>query len=189
MSTVSQDLMETSLGQFLSTDDADDLVAQGEEIIVRNGSTLFEAGHEGDSLFVIVQGTMEVVLGKVGVNSTVVATIGRGQIVGELELMTKSLRVATLAATSETTVLKIPGAALEAMLAENRPAATKLVHYIAKTLARRLAAVNQRIVAKAPKAAPPKPVEPESSEPVEIDDADVIPMDDDDLAVLDELWG
>lgn len=187
MTTLAQELMETSLGQFLTTDDADDLVEKGEQVIVHKGNALFTTGDPGDALYAIVQGTIEVVLGQPGVNATVVATLGRGQIVGELELMTKSLRVATLAATTDTTVLKIPGNALDMMLDEGRPAATKLVHYIAKTLARRLAAVNQRIVAKAPK--PPPQPEPASAEPIEIDDDDVIPIDDEDLDVLDKLWG
>ncbi len=189
MSNLAQELMETSLGKFLSTEEAAYLVQQGEEILLHPGNTLFEAGAEGDALFAIVSGTVEVILGQAGVNASVVATLGRGQIVGELELMTKSLRVATLVATTEATVLKIPGPALDAMLASNLPAATKLVHYIAKTLARRLAAVNSRIVAKTPKTAPPPKAETESTEPMELDDADVVPIDDDDLAVLDELWG
>lgn len=187
MTNLAEELLGTSLGALLDTQDARDLVEKAKSKTVHPGDCLFRTGEPGDALYIILSGTLEVILGQAGANATVVATVGAGQIVGELEVMTKSLRVATLSATAETSVLELPGATLDQMLAENRPAATKIVTYVAKTLARRLAAVNQRIIAKAPK--PPPTPEPQSTEPVEISDAEIIPMDDDDLEVLDKLWG
>jgi CRP-like cAMP-binding protein len=187
MSKLAERLMETTLGQLLDTANANELTQKGEELVVHKGATLFKTGDPGDALFIIIEGSMDVVLGQAGVNATVVATLGHGQVFGELEVMTKSLRVATLAATSETTLLRLPAETLNKMLAENRPAATKVVLYIAKTLARRLAAVNERILDKVPKVEKKKP-EPVPGEPVELDAADVIPIEEDDLDVLDKLW-
>ncbi len=189
-----QELMETSLGNLLTTQDAGTLVEKARSRTVHKGDCLFRAGDDGSSLFIIISGTFEVVLGQAGANATVVATVGRGQVVGELEVVTKTLRVATLSASSEATVLEISGDSLDGMLAENHPAATKIMIYIAKTLGRRLTAVNQRIIDKAPKPAPkpaPPPAAAGDAEPelIELDDADVIAIDDDDLDVLDKLWG
>jgi hypothetical protein len=94
---------------------------------------------------------------------TKIATLGAGQVVGELEVMIRSPRVASLAAAEETRLLAMPAAKLNHMLEQNDPAATKLVLIIARTLARRLAAVNQRVVKGAPlppagRAAAPPPV-------------------------------
>lgn len=186
MGEMTQKLMQTSLGAIMSAGEATALVEKATTQAVHTGTTLFATGDPGDALYIILEGTFDVVLGQAGANATVVATLGAGQVVGELEVMTQSLRVATLAATDEGTVLVLPAAQLEAMLADNQPAATKLVTYIAKTLARRLAAVNQRVVAKAP--APAQAEASESSEPVELSDDDLILVDDDDLDVLDKLW-
>src|SRR5688572_20875613 len=144
MSTLVEELMNTSLGNLLTTEDAKNLVGKATQKTVRRGETLFVAGDPGDALAVVISGTLEVILGQPGSGATVVATVGPGQLVGELEVMTKSLRVATLAATIDTQVLLLPGETLQTMLDENHPAATKVMTYIAKTLARRLAAVNQR---------------------------------------------
>jgi CRP-like cAMP-binding protein len=113
---------------------------------------LFKSGDPGNALFVVLTGGLEVVLGSAP-NETVVATVSPGQIVGELEVMTSSLRVATLRATDTTLLLELSAQQLDQLLKENRPEAVKLVSTIAKTLARRLAAVNQRIVARPPQAA------------------------------------
>lgn len=190
---LADELMQTSLGQLLNTEDASHLVEKAKHKSVPSGSVLFEAGAKGDALYVVLSGTLEVILGKPGANATVVATVGGGQVVGELEVMTKTLRVATLVATTDTEVLELSESDLEAMLQVNHGAASKVMTYIAKTLARRLAAVNQRIVAKSPRPATAPPPVPaaaaESEEPMEIDEADVVPIDDDDLDVLDKLWG
>ena len=96
--------------------------------------------------------------------------------------MTQSLRVASLMAAEDVMLLEIPADKLDQLLRLNRPSANKLVAYIAKTLARRLAAVNQRIIAKQP---PPPPAD---AKPVELSDKDLV-VDDEDLKVLDKLWG
>ena len=104
----------------------------------------------------------------------------------ELEVMTGSLRVATLKARETSTALEIPAKVFHAMLAENHPAATKLITHMAKTLARRLAAVNQRIMEK------PSVAASANDEPEEVDVSDIMEepatVDDADLDVLDKLW-
>ncbi len=189
MSEVVQALLQTPLGSVLSSAEAADLAQAAKQRTVGRGQYLFRLGDKGDALYVILNGGLDVILGQPAAGTVVVATLGPGQIVGELELMTGALRVASLLATEETSLLEIPSASFEAMLNANRPAATKLVTTIAKALARRLAAVNQRIVAKT---APPPPVNADadtSVEPVAIEDHDlVVGIEDEDLDVLDKLW-
>lgn len=182
MNDTVQLLMASSLGKVLSAAEASELVQAGTTRSVNKDAPLFALGDQGDALYVILQGSAKVVLGKASTGVVDIATLGAGQIVGELEVMTRSLRVATVVATEDTTTLELTQATLDGLLDENRAAANKLVLYIARTLARRLASVNQRLVGR--EQAPPA----ESAEPMEIDDADVMPIDDDDLDVLDKLW-
>jgi CRP-like cAMP-binding protein len=188
MNDAVQALMATPLGTLLSATEAAELTQSATIRSVSRGAYLFRAGDSSGAMFIVLTGGLDVVLGQPATGETVVASLGVGQIAGELEAMTRSLRVASLVATEETTLLEVPSGQLQTMLDNNRPAATKLVHLIAKTLARRLAAVNQIVLAHAPKAAPAtQPAKP--TPPVEdVSDQEIINIDDDDLDVLDKIW-
>jgi CRP/FNR family transcriptional regulator, cyclic AMP receptor protein len=175
-------LMDSPLNQVLTAGDAAELVKMGSIRALNRGKYLFKIDDPGNALYVVLQGNLEVVLGKRETGETVVAAIGPGQIVGELEVMTQSVRVASLMAVEEALLLEIPADKLEQLLRLNRPSANKLVAYIAKTLARRLAAVNQRIMAKQP------PLPPADAQEEELSEKDLV-VDDEDMKVLDKLWG
>jgi CRP-like cAMP-binding protein len=182
MNEAVESLLRTPLGKELSPVEAAALVAAGELKTVKAAAMLFRAGAPADGIYVILDGNLQVLLGPAP-TTVVVATLGPGQLVGELELMTRSARVATLLAVEDTTVLALPATKLDKMLAANEAVANKLVLAVARALARRLAAVNQRIVGKE------KPVVPAApTSPVEVGDADLMPVDDADLDVLDKLW-
>jgi CRP-like cAMP-binding protein len=178
-------LSATPLGTMLSPGETAELSQNAVTRNVGRGTYLFRAGDPGGALYVVLKGSLDVVLGQPASGETVVASLGIGQIAGELEAMTRSLRVASLVATEDATVLEIQAGQLENMLQTNRSVATKLVLLIAKTLARRLAAVNQMILARTPKPAAPEPARPE---PEEIEEADVLTIGEDDLDVLDKIW-
>jgi CRP-like cAMP-binding protein len=182
MNDIAQLLVTTPLGEALSTAEASELAQAGALRSVGKDAPLFTMGDQGDALYIILQGAAKVVLGNRSTGLVDVATLGAGQIVGELEVMTRSLRVATVVATEETTALELSKATLDRLLDDNRAAANKLVQYVARTLARRLASVNHRLVGHE------QPATPETAGPIELDEADVIPIDDDDLDVLDKLW-
>jgi len=187
MPQIVDQLLNTSLGQAMSATDAAELVQQSRERSISRGESLFSAGDQGDALYVIVDGSFDIKIGS-NSSSTVVANVGAGQIVGEVEVMTKSLRVASLIAADDAQVLEVGAKQFNSMLESNKPVATKLLTSIAQTLARRLAAVNQQLITKTNAEKPPEPEKVE--EPVEIGDEDLImEVQDDDLDVLDKLWG
>lgn len=150
-----QALLDTPFGSVLSASEAADLAHAATVRSVGKGQPLFRAGDAGAALFIVLSGSFDVVLSQGGAADTVVATLGPGQIVGEIEVMTQSARVASLIATEDASVLELAASRFQTMLDESRPVAVKVVTTIAKTLARRLAAVNQRVVSRA--AAAPMP--------------------------------
>jgi CRP-like cAMP-binding protein len=184
MANAAQALLETPLGSSLSAGEAADLAQAASQRTIPRGSYLFRAGDQGSALYIILSGSLDVMLGP-AIGGTVVASLGPGQVVGELEVMTGTARVAGLVATDECNVLELPAARFDEMLKANRPGAVKLVTNIAKALARRLTAANQRLTTRSP--APAAAHAP--AEPQEIVDTDLVPVvDDEDLAVLDKLW-
>lgn len=182
-------LLATPLAAALGESAVRALAAQASLRKLQQGQYLFCVGDAGDALFVVLTGRLEVVLGKLGRCETVVATLGAGQVVGELEVMTGSARVASLLAIEACELLELKADTLAPLLAQNDVAANRLVATIARSLARRLAAVNQRIIAKAP---PPPPVNVATTVPDDIQveevEAEELIVEDADLDVLDKLW-
>ncbi|MCK5688638.1 cyclic nucleotide-binding domain-containing protein [Myxococcota bacterium] len=179
-----QTISLTELGRILGPDETKKLIQLGEVITLEEGSALFEANDESDSFYIALTGSLQVVLGQKSAEPVVVANLGPGQVVGELEVLTRSLRVASVIATDDCSLLKISASQFDALLEQNDAVANKIMQFIGRTLARRLAAVNQRITTKR------KVEEKQVEEEVEFISADdLVEVDDDDLSVLDDLWG
>jgi CRP-like cAMP-binding protein len=102
------------------------------------GTVIVRQGDAGSSMFVIADGKARVsVHGRGG--ETSVATLGVGDIVGEMSLMTGARRSATVTATRKLTALEITKAAFEALLAGN----PDLIRRFADTVEQRHAELEQ----------------------------------------------
>jgi CRP-like cAMP-binding protein len=66
------------------------------KVDVRPGETIFAEGDPGDAMFVVIEGTVAIVLGE-----DVIETVGPGGIVGELALIDASPRSASVIAQNE----------------------------------------------------------------------------------------
>ena len=98
------------------------------------GDTLFKGGHPGDTMFVLLEGAMDVMVGdKVVENST------RGAIVGEMALIDKSPRDATVVAREPSRLAKIDQRRFLHLIQLNPFFAT----HVMKVLADRLRQMNQ----------------------------------------------
>jgi CRP-like cAMP-binding protein len=69
---------------------------------VDTGTVLFRQGEHGETMFVVVDGKVDVMFGE-----TVVETVGAGGIVGELALIDDAPRSATAVASSPSRVLQV----------------------------------------------------------------------------------
>jgi CRP-like cAMP-binding protein len=73
------------------------VLAQGQLLEFGPGEVVFRQGEQGDRLFVVKSGVLEVVtVPSDGSESTVVAYLGNGEVLGELALLTGSPRSATV---------------------------------------------------------------------------------------------
>jgi CRP-like cAMP-binding protein len=82
------------------------------------GAVLMRQGEMGASMFAIVSGVAEVSVHVSGGKESV-ATLGPGDIVGEISLMTGAYRNATVTATKTLTALEIAKPALQSILSES----------------------------------------------------------------------
>ncbi len=107
------------------------------------GTTLFREGDDGDALLVILEG--EVQVSRKGVE---LARLGKHTVLGEMTLVGEGeARSATATALSDVKALTIPSKRVQKMLKQDSVAALKVVANLAGVMSKRLAAINERVVA------------------------------------------
>ena len=77
-----------------------------ESLTYRAGERLFEQGDEGDAAFIILNGEVEVLVGSDGGEQSV-ATLGKGEIFGELAVICDQTRSSAIAARTDLEVLRL----------------------------------------------------------------------------------
>jgi predicted acylesterase/phospholipase RssA len=101
---------ESSVFGGLSAEAQEFLTGRLGTLTVPSGDVLVRQGDEADSLYLVVFGRLRVTMTRADGSETVVAELGRGEIVGEMALLTNDRRSATVAAVRDSQVLRIPTA-------------------------------------------------------------------------------
>jgi len=106
------------------------------ELALKPGDVLFEEGEEGKAAYLILDGTLEVSR-TIGEKSRHLATLGRGEIVGEMALIDHQPRMASVTALTASKLMCISEKSLSdrmSKLAES----DQVLHFLLKTVVRRL---------------------------------------------------
>ncbi len=115
------------------------LAAQSRPALFRAHTRLMSQGSLGGSMFVIAKGEVSVNLVDEHGREQIVATLGPGEIVGEMSLFTGDRRTATVSAVNNVEAVEITKWSLERVFAK----APELVDTFAALLAERQAELNQ----------------------------------------------
>jgi predicted acylesterase/phospholipase RssA/CRP-like cAMP-binding protein len=108
------ELASVPLFAALSPDQLQHLVAAADRLSLRAGEWLFHEGDAGDGLYVVTAGSVDVVAG--APDSRVVRTLGRGESIGELALLTGKPRSLGARAHRDCQLARISRDALETVL-------------------------------------------------------------------------
>lgn len=106
------------------------LCFSSERLTYPAGKVLFREGDVGDSCYVIIDGTIDI-----SVNSLVISTLGRNQIIGEIAVFGHVPRTATVTATTRLEVLRFSGDLFQSVVRENADAAVEMCRILAERLA------------------------------------------------------
>jgi CRP/FNR family cyclic AMP-dependent transcriptional regulator len=106
----------------------------------RAGDVLFREGERGEEMFVIQSGLVQV-LKQVGHDERALATLGRGEFLGEMAILNGKPRNATAVVLEDARCLVIDARTLESMVQKNPEIAMRLI----KKLARRLDGADEMI--------------------------------------------
>lgn len=102
------------------------------------GERVAEKGDEGDAAFIILEGGVDVVLPGADGDEVTLTTLGPGEIVGELAVLTGNPRATSLAASGagELTLLRLEREAVLELLREYPDVALAIIKVIAERLER-----------------------------------------------------
>jgi CRP-like cAMP-binding protein len=109
------------------------------------GQIVFQEGELGDSLYVIVSGEVEVLRSHVSGEQRAIAVLGPPQFFGEMSLIDKEYRSATVRARTDTELLQLTAENLAAFRKQYRDGFTFVVINIARVLSTRLRHSNARL--------------------------------------------
>lgn len=118
-------LKEVALFSSLETDFLLDLANIVDEVHIFRGDVLFRQGDYGDSLYVIREGVLAVL-----VDGVEVATLGNKEFVGEMSLIDNEPRSATIKAIEDTWLLRISAGNFSLLLNQQPEIAFKLIQGI-----------------------------------------------------------
>lgn len=108
---------------------------------------LFREGDPGDALVFLLSGSAQVVKRDPAGKHQVLSVVSAPAVLGEMAVLEAGgKRSASAIAVGPVTVAAVPGPALRTRLASGNVAALKIAHGLARLLARRLGAVNARLV-------------------------------------------
>ncbi|HLU09829.1 MAG TPA: cyclic nucleotide-binding and patatin-like phospholipase domain-containing protein [Oceanobacillus sp.] len=96
----------------------EELGAEMEWVFLRQGETLFKQGEEGDSLYVVANGRLRVVVGD---SETVVMELGSGDTVGEMGVVSGETRSATVYALRDSELCRLSKAGFQRLAEKHSP--------------------------------------------------------------------
>jgi len=138
-------LAETSLFSGMPLEQLEELSRDVRCKTFPAGTHVLSAEQPGDVVFVILNGTVKIELDQTDGTPVILAVLGAGETVGEMSVIDKLGRAATVVTLDEATLAWIDNATLARYL-ESMP---RLTHNLARILACRLRVANAQILALA----------------------------------------
>ncbi|HET6823838.1 MAG TPA: ATP-binding protein [Anaerolineales bacterium] len=138
-----QDLRKSPLFQGLSDEELQKLMDMAEPLSLRAGDVLIRQGEPGDSAYVVMQGEFEVQK-QTGQSLIKIDVRNPGDVVGEMALLSRAPRNATLIAKTDGEVLRIPQEAFETLLQSSTTAAMAVLHWVMSRLTQNESLLHQQ---------------------------------------------
>jgi SulP family sulfate permease len=128
-----------------STEEAAELIHRCERLEVKAGEIIVDAGDIADSMHFILDGRVGVVIPTADGRSTRVRSLGRYTTVGEMGLVSRTPRNATIQAEVESVLYVLSARQFEAIKIENPMLGQKLLTFFVSVMAERLTFANRVI--------------------------------------------
>jgi CRP/FNR family cyclic AMP-dependent transcriptional regulator len=141
-------ISSSPLFEMLSSTELTHLSELAEQRSYAVGEPIFEEGELGDSLYVIIRGEVEVVRRDSGGASRPLTVLTAPDFFGEMSLIDKEYRSATVRARTEAVLLRLTTQHLATFRQTHRDGFTFVVINIARILSARVREANARLTAR-----------------------------------------
>ena len=138
-------VLESPLLAELNDEARADVIAHLEPMLLRGGEILASEGETADSLYLVIGGRLEVFLERDG-QETLIGYIGRGELVGEMALVTQAPRTASVRAMRDSQLLSLSAEAFAEIVARHPDA----LRVVSGTIVARHVASFQKTVVETP---------------------------------------
>ncbi|KAF2429202.1 lysophospholipase NTE1 [Tothia fuscella] len=105
-----------------------------EYLQVDAGQVIYDQGEQSDSIFIILNGRLRAIREKEDKSKSIIAEYGQGDSVGELEVLTETLRPGSLHAIRDTELAKIPKALFNSLALEHPGMTIKMSRILARRM-------------------------------------------------------
>jgi CRP/FNR family cyclic AMP-dependent transcriptional regulator len=133
---VDEVLRKAGLFQGVAPEDVEALGNQFEVFEAPRGTTLFQEGEPGDSLYIVLEGKVKLGRRSSDGRENLVAVMGPADQFGELSLFDPGPRTATAVVVTDARLARLPKQALQTWVQERPQIAIQLLHVIARRLRR-----------------------------------------------------
>jgi predicted acylesterase/phospholipase RssA/CRP-like cAMP-binding protein len=116
--TVAAQIRENLLFGQLEDDARALLAAEAEPVFCAGGEFLMHHGDDADAMYLVTGGRLQAIAERDGVEQRI-GEIGRGEVVGEMALITREPRTASVQAVRDTQLLRIPAEAFTRLVSEH----------------------------------------------------------------------
>ncbi|HSL45972.1 MAG TPA: ATP-binding protein [Anaerolineales bacterium] len=138
-----QDLRKSPFFEGLSDAELKQLMAMAEPVSLRAGEVLIRQGEPGDSAYVIMKGDFEVQK-QSGQSLIKIDVRNPGDVVGEMALLSRAPRNASIIAKTDAETLRIPQEAFEKLLLSSTTAAMAILHWVMARLTQNESLLHQQ---------------------------------------------
>lgn len=135
-------LGKVELFENLVLGDIDFLLDELRECTYEPGEWVFREGDTSDSLYIIESGSVDVIKEEGQAEKTALANLGPGEFFGEMSLIKRQSRTASIRAADSTVLLKLSKNNFQEMLSTNHRTSLKITYNIARVLSDRLEKMN-----------------------------------------------
>lgn len=100
-------IQKIELFEGLTEDEVEKIIGLCQQRRFKNGDLLAIEGEAGNDLFIVTQGSVEISLEKKKQSPQIIVNLGVGQIIGEMSLVDRGPRSATVRATQDPTIVQV----------------------------------------------------------------------------------
>jgi CRP-like cAMP-binding protein len=146
MNSISKEILDSRLGMELSDKEASKLAGLMQVKELRGGDYLIREGTTDDSLYVIVEGNLEVVKRTSGDSVASIAIVREGQLAGELSFLDSNVHTVGLRALSDSRVLGLAREDFESIIGGDPQLVYKVMRAVARSAHRIMHQMNHEFI-------------------------------------------